>query len=445
MSRTRRAIDETTSRIENLTREMATEQAVVNASSHLQQKVRDQLAQSEKLREEVRFPFQSTTLMEREEEYSKQTKGVNDLMRQRIEFERRLQSATSTISVLDPSLSQITRQLGDIDKQLELLASNMDRTRTELPAAEAQLKELDVSRGNLSQELGVVKTKRDEYDGQLKKLDSDITKIIDQLDPLNNELAQLTASQKNLQMQNEFQMNELKELGYSEVVGFGDDEIEELTKTLTFLKKEVTSIGGVNELAVSQYEEVKNNYKHLATRIYEVEKEKLSILKFMNEVDKQKLEAFMKAFNQVSQSFNEIFSTVTGGSGRLFLEKPETPFEAGADIRLQFPGKTEMTIGSASGGEKSVGTVCFILSLQSIHPMPFYMMDEIDAHLDVVNSQRLAELLKRKSQGSQFIIVSLKDVTITRGDTVYGVFIQDGVSQVINLPMQEVNVHGRAH
>jgi chromosome segregation protein len=72
-------------------------------------------------------------------------------------------------------------------------------------------------------------------------------------------------------------------------------------------------------------------------------------------------------------------------------------------------------------------------------------MDEIDAHLDVVNSQRLAELLKRKSQGSQFIIVSLKDVTITRGDTVYGVFIQDGVSQVINLPMQEVNVHGRAH
>ncbi len=424
---------------------MATEQAVVNASSHLQQKVRDQLAQSEKLREEVRFPFQSTTLMEREEEYSKQTKGVNDLMRQRIEFERRLQSATSTISVLDPSLSQITRQLGDIDKQLELLASNMDRTRTELPAAEAQLKELDVSRGNLSQELGVVKTKRDEYDGQLKKLDSDITKIIDQLDPLNNELAQLTASQKNLQMQNEFQMNELKELGYSEVVGFGDDEIEELTKTLTFLKKEVTSIGGVNELAVSQYEEVKNNYKHLATRIYEVEKEKLSILKFMNEVDKQKLEAFMKAFNQVSQSFNEIFSTVTGGSGRLFLEKPETPFEAGADIRLQFPGKTEMTIGSASGGEKSVGTVCFILSLQSIHPMPFYMMDEIDAHLDVVNSQRLAELLKRKSQGSQFIIVSLKDVTITRGDTVYGVFIQDGVSQVINLPMQEVNVHGRAH
>jgi len=239
-------------------------------------------------------------------------------------------------------------------------------------------------------------------------------------------------------------MNQLKELGFTETVKVTNEEVEYVERTLPVLKKELSSIGGVNELAASQYEEVKENYKHLASRIYELEKEKLSIIQFMNNIDRQKLEAFMKAFNQVSQSFNEIVSTVTGGTGRLFLEKPDSPFEAGADIRLQFPGKTEMTIGSASGGEKSVGTVCFILALQAIHPMPFYMMDEIDAHLDVVNSQRLAELLKAKSRGSQFIIVSLKDVTIARADSVYGVFIQEGTSQVVSLPMQEVKAVGRA-
>jgi chromosome segregation protein len=212
---------------------------------------------------------------------------------------------------------------------------------------------------------------------------------------------------------------------------------------IPLLKKELASIGGVNELASAQYDEVKGNYKQLATRIYDLEKEKLSIVKFMNELDRQKLEAFMKAFKQVSDSFNDIFATVTSGIGQLFLEKPESPFEAGADIKLQFPGKTSMSIGSASGGEKSVGTVCFILALQAIHPMPFYMMDEIDAHLDVVNSQKLAELLKSKSKGSQFIVVSLKDVTISRADAVYGVFIQDGVSQIVGLPMQEVRTVGR--
>jgi chromosome segregation protein len=321
----------------------------------------------------------------------------------------------------------------------------MEQTLSQLSDSEKQLKELEETRNKLSDELGALKPKRDAFDNQLKQIDSEITKIIGQLDPLTNELAQLIASQKNTQMQIEFHTNELRELGFSKTDEVSDEEIENVTKTLTLLKKELSSIGGVNELAVSQYEEVKENYKHLATRIYEIEKEKLSIIQFMNELDKRKLDAFMKAFNQVSQSFNEIFSTVTSGAGRLFLEDLDKPFEAGADIRLQFPGKTEMTIGSASGGEKSVGTVCFILALQSIHPMPFYMMDEIDAHLDVVNSQRLAELLKRNSQGSQFIIISLKDVTITRGDAVFGVFIQDGVSQVINLPMQEVKTAGRAN
>ena len=443
IDRTKRSVEETVSRIEGNTREVATEQTILAACSLLQQKTRTQLSMLEKQRDAIRYPL-SAAQLQSEDDYRKLTNKLNDLLRQRLEVEGLIQSQTSTLSVLEPTLAQTTDQIKDVENQLETLQGDHTRTLSELADFESQLKDLEVSRNKLSEELSVFKSKRDEFETQLMKIESEITRMIDQLDPLSDELAQLTASEKNLQMQIQFHMNELRELGYNDVVTVDRNEMEQIAKTVASLKKELASIGAVNELAVSQYEEVKENYKHLATRIYEVEKEKLSIIKFMNELDQQKLDAFMKAFNQVSQSFNEIFSTVTSGTGRLFLEKPETPFEAGADVRLQFPGKGEMTIGSASGGEKSVGTVCFILALQSIHPMPFYMMDEIDAHLDVLNSQRLADLLKRKSQGSQFITVSLKDVTITRGDTVYGVFIQDGVSQVVSLPMQEVNVAGRA-
>ncbi|HMK83230.1 MAG TPA: chromosome segregation SMC family protein, partial [Candidatus Bathyarchaeia archaeon] len=445
LDRTERALQDTISRIEGMTREIATAEAVLSSSINLQQRVRTQLSIYEKERDSIKSPSQSATFIAAEDEQSKLANELTNLLRQRIELESKIQSLTSTISVLEPSSSQITSQIVDIEKQVEALSSNMEETLSQLHNSETQLKELEETRNKLTDELGTVKSKRDAFDNQLEQIESEITNIIGQLDPLANELAQLIASQKNTQMQIEFHTNELKELGISKIDEVSDEDIENITKTLTLLKKELSSLGAINQLAVSQYEEVKENYKHLATRIYEIEKEKLSIIQFMNELDKQKFDAFMKAFNQVSQSFNEIFSTVTSGSGRLFLEDPEKPFEAGADIRLQFPGKTEMTIGSASGGEKSVGTVCFILALQSIHPMPFYMMDEIDAHLDVVNSQRLAELLKRNSQGSQFIIVSLKDVTITRGDAVFGVFIQDGVSQVINLPMQEVKTVGRTN
>jgi chromosome segregation protein len=444
LERARKIIEDTDQRIERIVHEIGTEQAILEASVSQKDKIQVRLAEHERNRGSLKLRSRSASLLEKENEHAKLATELNELVRQRIETESRIESLVSAVAVIEPSVEQTKIQNASIDRQLQKLTADLTSTQLELSKSEDQLKQLEASRDQLSEELTGVKAKRSEYDAQLKKMDSEITKILNQLDPLNAELADLSASNKQLQLQTEFHMNELTELGYSEVIQVSDEENERLETALPTLKKELSSIGGVNELAVKQYEEVKENYKHLASRIYDLEKEKLSIIQFMNALDRQKLEAFMKAFNKVSESFNEIFSTVTNGVGRLFLEKPENPFEAGADIRLQFPGKTEMTIGSASGGEKSVGTVCFILALQAIHPMPFYMMDEIDAHLDVVNSQRLAELLKTKSKGSQFIVVSLKDVTISRGDAVYGVFIQEGVSQVVSLPMQEVKAAGRA-
>ena len=444
LERAHKIVGDTSARIEQLTHEIGTEQTVLEASVSQKEKITAKLAESEQTHNSLKIRSQSAFLLERENEHSKLTSELGDLVRQKIEAESRVESLTSTVTAIEPSAEQSKIQSTGIDGQLEKLASELRFAQTELSKHNEQLKQLETARDQLTEELAGVRVKREDYNSHLREMDAEINKLLDKLDPLNSKSADLSASLKHAQMQIDFHMTELKELGYPEEVEVTEDEIRKVESTLPVLKKELAEIGGVNELAASQYEEVKENYKHLATRIYELEKEKLSIVHFMNELDQQKLEAFMKSFNQVSESFNQIFSTVTSGFGRLFLEKPESPFEAGADIRLQFPGKTEMTIGSASGGEKSVATVCFILALQAIHPMPFYMFDEIDAHLDVVNSQRLAELLKSKSKGSQFIIVSLKDVTISRGDAVYGVFIQEGVSQVVSLPMQEVKAVGRA-
>jgi chromosome segregation protein len=443
LERAHKIVNETTTRIEQLTREIATEQTIAAACASRKHTLEHAMSEFEKRRDAIRTQSQSVRILELENEHSKQTKEANELLRQKIETEGRIQSLSSTISAIEPTAEQMRNQITSIDSQLQSFDKQLLQIKADLPQHEHQLEVTNQSREQLTEELAAMKKKRDEYDEHLRGLEKEITGILEKLDPLNSRLADLTASSKHMQMQIDFHLNELKELNCAEVTEVSDDEIQRVEGMIPVLKKDLAAIGGVNELAASQYDEVKANYKQLASRIYELENEKLSIVRFMNELDKQKLEAFMKAFTQVSDSFNEIFSTVTSGIGRLFLEKPDNPFEAGADIKLQFPGKTEMSIGSASGGEKSVGTVCFILALQAIHPMPFYMMDEIDAHLDVVNSQKLAELLRTKSKGSQFIVVSLKDVTIARADSVYGVFIQDGISQVVSLPMQEVRIVGR--
>ena len=443
LERAHNVIKETTNRVDQISREVATEKAIITACITRKERLTQPMSELEKHRMTLSGKSQSSPTRELEQQYSKLTVEANELLRQEIETEGNIKALASSISAIEPTAQQTDNQIADTILQEQKLEKQLTQIDTELPHYEEQLASTNESRDHLNEELDTVKKKRDEYDQELREIENQITSTLEKLDPINTKLAELTASSKQKEMQIEFHHNELKELGCPELVEVSDDDMLRVEKLIPILKKELTSIGGVNELAASQYEEVKGNYKQLASRIYELENEKLSIVKFMNELDRQKLEAFMKAFKQVSDSFNEIFSTVTSGFGRLFLENPESPFEAGADIKLQFPGKTLMAIGSASGGEKSVGTVCFILALQAIHPMPFYMMDEIDAHLDVVNSQKLAELLKSKSNGSQFIVVSLKDVTIARADAVYGVFIQEGVSQVVSLPMQEVKTVGR--
>ena len=98
---------------------------------------------------------------------------------------------------------------------------------------------------------------------------------------------------------------------------------------------------------------------------------------------------------------------------------------------VQFPGKPGRESTALSGGEKTIAAAIFLLALQSLKPSPFYLMDEIDAHLDAENNERLSRILLSRSRGNQIIIVTLKDTTVAKANLIYGVFPKEGISQVV--------------
>ena len=118
------------------------------------------------------------------------------------------------------------------------------------------------------------------------------------------------------------------------------------------------------------------------------------------------------------------------------LQKPEDPFTGGVDLYVQFPGKPMRLVSGASGGERSVAAIAYLLAIQRFLKAPFYLFDEIDAHLDDLNASRLADVLKKNALESQFLMVSLKDVMVHNADKIYGVFAQRGRSRIIALPMK---------
>lgn len=159
----------------------------------------------------------------------------------------------------------------------------------------------------------------------------------------------------------------------------------------------------------------------------------------MEEIERKKRETFTESYKKINENFAKFFSKLTGGGvGYLNLQNQEDPFMGGIDIFVQFPGKGSRLIAGASGGEKSVTAVAFIFTIQNLAPAPFYMFDEIDAHLDAYNSGRLADLLKEQAANSQFLIITLRDVIMDRADRLFGVYIQNGVSGVVSTKIIEV-------
>ncbi len=320
------------------------------------------------------------------------------------------------VKTLDDEQIQANQRLVEVSREIESVGRDLDVVSTEVEATSKVLDQHQKTLRMVNQRMEDLERRREAEDKRMNQLSLDI---------------------ERLKLQSEQKLDELAANGYEDKVDITGIEPERLDGRLQLVRQERNSIGAVNQLALDHYGEYMNNYKSQSTRINELEEEKASILKFIEQVEKDKTEHFMAAFNEVCENFNSLFSRVTGGGdGRLELQKPEDPFSGGVDLYLQFPGKP-MRLGSgASGGERSVAAIAYLLAIQTFLKAPFYLFDEIDAHLDDHNTSRLADVLKENSNEAQFLMVSLKDIMVHKADRIYGVFAQGGRSRVLALPMK---------
>jgi chromosome segregation protein len=323
------------------------------------------------------------------------------------ELERRRQDTEVRLEEVGTSILELQEILDDVTSEVEATTKILERHRREIRVIERRIERLDRRRTNIER--------------RTMSLDVELEKF-------------------RLKSQQRFE--ELARLGFDDMKSTEGVDLARVERVLRRILGEKRSLGMINQRAIEAYEEDAYNYKMLSVRINELEKEKGSILRFIDEVEQEKTEHFMKAFNEICENFSSLFEKLTGGGdGRLELQKPESPFSGGVDLYVQFPGKPMRLAAGASGGERSVAAISYLLAIQRFLRSPFYLFDEIDAHLDDINTGRLAEVLKENAVDSQFLMVSLKDVMVHTADKIYGVFAQHGRSRVVALPMKmEVRV-----
>ena len=331
-----------------------------------------------------------------------------------------IESARQEIVELDQEYQEIEHQITEISKDITELDTILSEVTSEV---EATSKVFEQHQRTLRQ-----------YDRQLEQISRRTTEA-------ERRSGQHTLEKERVMLQVEQRLEELARLGFSDKIKLEDLLPEQVERRLGRIKQEKRGLGAINQLAIDHYHITMREYKQRSTRINGMEEEKQSILNFIEEIEREKQEHFMSAYNQICENFSAIFSKLTGGGdGRLELQRPEDPFSGGVDLYIQFPGKPMRLASGASGGERSVAAIAYLLAIQRFLKAPFYLFDEIDAHLDDLNTSRLAEVLKENAADSQFLMISLKDVMVHNADRIYGVFAQNGRSRVLALPMKEAKV-----
>ncbi len=265
-----------------------------------------------------------------------------------------------------------------------------------------------------------------EYDEKLKVLtdkDKEFTKRVNSLerhsDSLNRDLHDLNESESKLRQI-------LSAFGFAKNMETFD--VEPIVQGLT---TDLNSLNALNAKAPETYLEISYGYRSMSTRKNSLEEERNSIVKFIENIEKDKRQTFLDAFDKVDKEIRLIFNKMTGGNAWLELQNEDDIFNSGISYLIQFPNKPKRESTSISGGEKTLAAIVFVLALQKLKPSPFYLFDEVDAHLDAPNSEKLSTILEERAKESQFIMVSLKDSVVQKAKLIYGVYPKNGVSHVV--------------
>lgn len=221
------------------------------------------------------------------------------------------------------------------------------------------------------------------------------------------------------------------------ILEIDSDEARSIVSTL---KREIKSLGDVNVGAIEEYDRVKERYEFLNKQKEDLTNAENVLLEIITEMDDIMKDKFSSTFNKIKEAFNETFRKLfNGGKAELKLTDPSNILETGIDIIALPPGKKLQHISLLSGGEKTLTAIALLFSILKVRPVPFCILDEVEAALDEVNVDNFGKYLKEFKGDTQFIIITHKKKTMEYADVLYGITMQEsGVSKLVSVKLEEL-------
>lgn len=415
----------------DLLRELALKDTLVAEISELKQSMDDSTLNEEErqkrlqmIQNDLQQLNQKTAILQEQE---KQLRRDIQLANQTIETE------TATVAAIQTNLEQAatleTTDFQSIDEVEESLVA----TKKESDITNRQLQEKRVDKKELDQ--------------QVKDEETALATVRTTLKKAWYELTKLESSASRSEVAIDHHLNRLsEEYGLSYEAANGEYNLtistEKASKMVRELKQKIQALGPINLTSIEEYDRILERYEFLSSQQLDLVTAKETLLNTMAQMDEEVSLRFEKTFNMIKSQFEKTFPKLFGGGkATIELSDPSNLLETGIDIIAQPPGKKLQHLSLLSGGEKAFTAIALLFAIIEVSPVPFCILDEVEAALDESNVVRFGKYLASFEEETQFIVITHRKGTMEEADVLYGVTMQDsGVSRLASVKFDDYEV-----
>lgn len=339
------------------------------------------------------------------------TNLLNQTENQLNEVTKEYNIVKQNVTALETSIEN-NEGIEELAKTKQALA-NLDEHKLQM---QSRLRLLEEQRMNLHAEVNRLQDKKYKQDLDLTKIDTDIEQLQERV-------------------WTEYEVTYTTALPYKQETFDVKGGLQEINQ----IKREINKLGNINVNAIEDYKLLSERHGTMYEQAQDLIKAEDELRQIIKELSNEMTDRFNTEFKKINENFSLVFKELFGGgNARLELVESDNVLEAGVDIKAEPPGKKLSNITLLSGGEKALTAIAILFAILRLKPMPFCLLDEIEAALDEANVGRFAKYLRKYSSETQFIVITHKKPTMEHADVLYGVTMEEkGVSKIVSVKLSE--------
>ncbi|GAB1868004.1 Structural maintenance of chromosomes protein [Camponotus japonicus] len=347
-------------------------------------------------------------------------------------LELEIKELKKTIESGNEQLLQAEEKNNLFEQKEETLKQELGETKDKVTELQSSVKEQKNIINQQNKDMQGLITRKEDIIQQNRELNLDIKKLNHEINDIKKCAAD--CKHKVLELTRKYEWIEQEKAYFGKEGGIYDfkvnkpDEMEQKVQYLQGTREKLCR--NINTRSINLLDKEEEQYNETLKKKRIVENDKKKILETIKHLDEKKKQTLIKAWEQVNKDFGSIFSTLLPGAEAKLEPPKKEAITDGLEVKVGFSGVWKESLGELSGGQRSLVALSLVLAMLLYKPAPLYILDEIDAALDLSHTENIGTMLKKHFKHSQFIIVSLKPGMFNNANVLFTTRFIDGMSAI---------------